>query len=45
MGFGEMNQPVPTWGDYMDAVGAYGLQKSPGQNYGFIIEYESDPSL
>lgn len=43
MGFGEMNIPVPTWGDYMEAVGAYGLTRSPGKNYGFIIEYEHDP--
>lgn len=44
MGFGEMNLPVPTWGDYMEDVGTYGLKKSPGNSYGFIIEYESDPS-
>lgn len=43
MGFGEMNQPVPTWGDYMDGVGTYGVKRSPGKSYGFIIEYESDP--
>ena len=41
MGFGEMNLPVATWGDYMENVGTYGLKKSPGQSYGFIIEYES----
>jgi hypothetical protein len=41
MGFGEMNVPVPTWGDYMDAVGAYGETRLPGQSYGFVIEYES----
>jgi hypothetical protein len=41
MGFGEMNVPVPTWGDYMDAVGTYGETRLPGQSYGFVIEYES----
>ncbi len=40
MGFGEMNVPVSTWGDYMDDVGTYGLNRSPGRSYGFIIEYE-----
>ncbi|MDC7224633.1 MAG: hypothetical protein PQJ60_12890 [Spirochaetales bacterium] len=44
MGFGEMNLPVPTWGDYMEAVGAYGADKGPGNSYGFIIEYESNPN-
>jgi hypothetical protein len=43
MGFGEMNQPVPTWGDYMDSVGTYGGERLPGQCYGFVIEYENDP--
>lgn len=40
MGFGEMNTPVPTWGDYMDGVGTYGVKRTPGSSYGFIIEYE-----
>ncbi|MDB1124269.1 C-type lectin-like domain-containing protein [Vibrio algarum] len=43
MGFGEMNKPVPTWGDYMDGVGNYGVDKSPGKSYGFIIEYNNNP--
>lgn len=43
MGFGEMNLPVPTWGDYMENVGTYGATKLPGYSYGFIIEYESNP--
>jgi hypothetical protein len=43
MGFGEMNLPVPTWGDYMENVGTYGVTRGPGNSYGFIIEYESDP--
>ncbi|MDC7227625.1 MAG: hypothetical protein PQJ61_12745 [Spirochaetales bacterium] len=43
MGFGELNEPVPTWGDYMEAVGTYGLTRSPGSSFGFIIEYESNP--
>jgi hypothetical protein len=43
MGFGEMNVPVPTWGDYMENVGTYGKTRLPGFSYGFIIEYESTP--
>lgn len=43
MGFGEMNLPVPTWGDYMESVGTYGVTRGPGSSYGFIIEYEEDP--
>jgi hypothetical protein len=43
MGFGEMNLPVPTWGDYMANVGTYGGERLPGQCYGFIIEYENYP--
>lgn len=43
MGFGEMNLPVSTWGDYMDSVGTYGGKKLPGRCYGFVIEYEQDP--
>lgn len=39
MGFGELNQPVPTWGDYMEAVGTYGSNRLPGYSYGFVIEY------
>ncbi len=43
MGFGEMNLPVPTWGDYMESVGTHGVSRGPGNSYGFIIEYEQDP--
>jgi hypothetical protein len=43
MGFGEMNLPVSTWGDYMDSVGTYGGTRLPGRCYGFVIEYENDP--
>lgn len=43
MGFGEMNLPVATWGDYMENVGTYGLTRSPGSSYGFVIEYEAAP--
>ena len=43
MGFGELNVPVATWGDYMDNVGTYGLKRSPGRSYGFVIEYEKNP--
>lgn len=44
MGFGEMNLPVPTWGDYMDAVGTYGEDRLPGRSYAFIMEFESMPN-
>lgn len=44
MGFGEMNLPVPTWGDYMDAVGTYGEDRLPGRSYAFIMEFESNPN-
>lgn len=43
MGFGEMNLPVPTWGDYMDAVGTYGNDRLPGRTYAFVMEFESIP--
>ncbi len=43
MGFGEMNQPVPTWGDYMDDTGVYGTTRRPGSSHGFIIEYDRKP--
>lgn len=45
MGFGEMNRPVSTWGDYMDDVGSYGMKFGPGHAYGFVIEYESQPDI
>jgi len=44
MGFGEMNVPVDTWGDYMEDVGTYGKTRLPGLSYGFVIEYEADPA-
>jgi hypothetical protein len=43
MGFGEMNLPVPTWGDYMDDVGTYGRDRLPGRSYAFIIEFNAIP--
>lgn len=43
MGFGELNVPVSTWGDYMDDVGTYGRERLPGRSYAFIIEYDSMP--
>lgn len=43
MGFGEMNEPVSTWGDYMDAVGTYGKDRLPGRSYAFVIEYNKHP--
>ncbi len=45
MGFGELNVPVPTWGDYWDTVAQYGERGMPsGYNRGFIIEYEEMPN-
>lgn len=41
LGFGELNQPVPTWGDYSDDAGTYG-RRGPGR-FAFIIEYNSKP--
>ncbi len=41
MGFGEMNLPVATWGDYMPDVGSYGQARTPGSSYGFVIEYDN----
>lgn len=43
MGFGEMNLPVSTWGDYMEDVGTYGRDRLPGRSYGFVIEYVKYP--
>lgn len=44
MGFGEMNTPVSTWGDYGEEHGSYGLPLDRGiKSYGFVIEYPSDP--
>jgi len=43
MGFGELNEPVPTWGDYMDGTGGYGTGQRWGASYGFVIEYETTP--
>jgi hypothetical protein len=43
LGFGELNQPVPTWGDYSDDAGTYGARRVT-QRYSFIIEYEKKPS-
>ena len=46
MGFGEMNIPVATWGDYMGSLGTYGGGNVPGAkdpSYGFVIEYENNP--
>jgi len=46
MGFGEMNVPVATWGDYMGFLGTYGGGGGPGYDgcYGFVIEYNSNPN-
>jgi len=45
MGFGEMNLPVATWGDYMGNTATYG--GGPGSQdsvNGFVIEYERNPN-
>lgn len=45
MGFGELNVPVPTWGDYWDTVAQYGERGMPsGYNKGFVIEYDTMPN-
>ena len=45
MGFGELNVPVPTWGDYWETVAQYGDRGMPtGYNRGFIIEYDDLPN-
>ena len=45
MGFGELNVPVPTWGDYWDTVAQYGERGMPsGYNRGFVIEYDTAPT-
>lgn len=44
MGFGEMNKPVATWGDYTGTVGEYGTDQNGGSSYGFIVEFESSPT-
>lgn len=45
MGFGELNVPVPYWGDYFSAVAQYENMPMPaGFNYGFVIEYDSKPN-
>lgn len=44
IGFGELNLPVPTWGDYWDTVSQYGERGMPsGYNMGFVIEYDALP--
>lgn len=44
MGFGELNVPVATWGDYWPTVSQHGKRDMPsGFNMGFIIEYDNEP--
>lgn len=44
MGFGELNVPVPTWGDYFAGVAQYESMWMPmGHSRGFVIEYDSAP--
>jgi hypothetical protein len=46
MGFGELNTPVATWGDYFPGVAQYENMTRPmGYNRGFIIEYDHNPNL
>ncbi|MGL1861040.1 MAG: hypothetical protein OCC46_00790 [Pseudodesulfovibrio sp.] len=45
MGFGEMNVPVETWGDYFQEVAQYkNMTRPAGHNYGFVIEYKRKPN-
>jgi len=45
MGFGELNEPVPTWGDYFAGVAQYQNMMMPmGYSCGFVIEYDDDPT-
>jgi len=45
MGFGELNVPVATWGDYFAGVAQYENMWMPmGYNRGFVIEYDSNPN-
>src|SRR3989339_506312 len=39
MGFGEMNIPVATWGDYTGTVAEYGTSANGGSSYGFVMEF------
>ncbi|THH36920.1 hypothetical protein E4Z66_08235 [Aliishimia ponticola] len=44
MGFGELNQPVPTWGDYFAGVAQYENMGMPmGYARGFVIEWDAAP--
>ena len=44
MGFGELNIPVATWGDYFAGVAQYENMMMPmGHSRGFIIEYDQKP--
>lgn len=46
MGFGELNKPVPYWGDYFEQVSQYENMPMPaGNNYGFIIEWDHKPTM
>ncbi|GEM_PF-2386894 len=42
LAFGEVNKPVPTWGDFPHRFGTYGEGKE-GRAQGFIIEYTAPP--
>ncbi len=46
MGFGELNKPVPYWGDYFEQVSQYENMPMPaGYNYGFVIEWDTKPIM
>lgn len=40
--FGEVNIPVPTWGDFPQKFSTY-RSPFPGRTHGFVIEYETAP--
>ncbi|MDQ5908136.1 MAG: hypothetical protein QG599_227 [Pseudomonadota bacterium] len=42
--FGEVNAPVSYWGDFPHSVGGLNDQGSDTKVYGFIIEYDANPS-
>ncbi len=45
MGFGELNKPVATWGDYFEGVSQYENMMRPlGYARGFVIEYDHNPN-
>jgi hypothetical protein len=42
LAFGEVNEPVPTWGDFPQKFSSYN-DSHEGKCRGFVIEYDRDP--